>query len=260
MPATPAWPPSSAPRLFVDQPLATGAAIALDGNPAHYLLNVMRLGDGDAVRLFDDRTGEWTATVLEHRKRSLVLGVADWLGERETVPDLWLCAAPVRRQRWEWVVEKATELGVARIVPVLTRRAVVDKVKPERLRAIAIEAAEQCGRTALPRIADAVALPVLLRDWPTDRQLLHADEAGGLANGRDGRPPRPRRHPDRAGRRLGGRGARPHRRHPPGVADHAWPPHPSRGNRRARRRRRLDGDGRRLDYLIRTRKRMVALE
>ena len=181
MPATPAWPPSSAPRLFVDQPLSAGLAVALDGASAHYLLNVMRLGDGDAVRLFDDRTGEWAATVLERRKRSLVLSVGERLSARESVPDLWLCAAPVRRQRWEWVVEKATELGVARIVPVLTRRAVVDKVKPDRMRAISVEAAEQCGRTALPEIADVVALPDLLAAWLADRQLLHADEAGGRA-------------------------------------------------------------------------------
>ena len=179
MPATPAWPPSSAPRLFVDQPLCADLAVALDGNPAHYLLNVLRLGEGDAVRLFDDRTGEWAASVLERRKRSLVLRVGEHLGQREAVPDLWLCVAPVRRTRWEWVVEKACELGVARVVPVLTERGVVDKVKPDRLRAIAIEAAEQCGRTTLPEIADAVPIARLLADWRADRQLLHADEAGG---------------------------------------------------------------------------------
>ncbi len=179
MPAAPAWPPSSAPRLFVDRPLTEGAAVPATPEALHYLTRVMRLGEGDAVRLFDDRTGEWAAELGPPAKRALVFHVKHRLGSREAVPDLWLCAAPVRRPRWEWVVEKATELGVARILPVLTRRAVVDKVRPERMRAIAVEAAEQCGRTALPRIGEALPLADLLADWPADRQLLHADEAGG---------------------------------------------------------------------------------
>ena len=179
MPATPAWPPSSAPRLFVDHTLAAGATVPATPEALHYLTRVLRLGDGGAVRLFDDRTGEWVARLAVHSKRVGVFRVEHQVDSREAVPDLWLCAAPVRRQRWEWTVEKATELGVARIVPVLTRRAVVDKVKPERMRALAIEAAEQCGRTALPAIADAVTLPDLLAAWPANRQLLHADEGGG---------------------------------------------------------------------------------
>ena len=123
MPATPAWPPSSAPRLFVDQPLSAGAAVPATAEALHYLTRVMRLGEGDAVRLFDDRTGEWAARLGPPAKRALMFHVEHLIGSRERVPDLWLCAAPVRRQRWEWVVEKATELGVARIVPLLTRRA-----------------------------------------------------------------------------------------------------------------------------------------
>lgn len=188
MPATPAWPPSSAPRLFVDRTLTEGAAVPATTEALHYLTRVMRLNEGDAVRLFDDRTGEWVATLGARSKRELIFHVEHRIGSRERVPDLWLCSAPVRRQRWEWVVEKATELGVARIVPVLTRRAVVDKVKPDRLRAIAIEAAEQCGRTALPEIADALPLTRLLSEWPADRQLLHADEAGGQPMSADARP------------------------------------------------------------------------
>ena len=181
MPATPAWPPSSAPRLFVDVILSEGAAVPATPEALHYLTRVLRLGGGDAVRLFDDRTGEWVAELGEPGRRALMFHVKHRLGPREGVPDLWLCAAPVRRQRWEWMVEKATELGVARVVPVLTRRAVVDKAKPDRMRAIAVEAAEQCGRTALPEIAEAVPLPALLENWPPERQLLHADEAGGQA-------------------------------------------------------------------------------
>lgn len=180
MPATPAWPPDSTPRLFVERELAPGAEVRIDGGQAHYLLSVMRLKVGDPVRLFDDRTGEWLGIARHVGKRDLSLEITDHLFEREPVPDLWLCAAPIKKGRVDWVAEKACELGVARLVPVYTRRAVVDRLNLERLRAHMIEAAEQCGRTALPELADPVKLPALLRDWPTDRALFFADEAGGL--------------------------------------------------------------------------------
>ncbi|MGT2513143.1 16S rRNA (uracil(1498)-N(3))-methyltransferase [Sphingomonas panni] len=180
MPATPAWPPDSSPRLFVDQPLSEHARIRLDGAQAHYLLSVMRVKDGDVVRLFDDATGEWLAHATEVRKRDLTLAVADHLRPRETVPDLWLCIAPTKKGRIDWVIEKACELGVDRIVPALTRRTVVDRLNLDRLRAHAIEAAEQCGRTALPALAEPVKLPALLRDWPAERALFFADETGGV--------------------------------------------------------------------------------
>lgn len=178
--ATPAWPPQSTPRLFVEQPLAAGAAVPLDGAQAHYLGGVMRLKVGDPVKLFDDSNGEWLAIAESVGKRALVLRVERKLRERETVPDLWLCAAPIRKGRVDWVAEKACELGVARLVPVLTRRAVVDKVNADRLRAHMIEAAEQCGRTALPTLADPVKLGALLADWPAERTLFFADETGGV--------------------------------------------------------------------------------
>jgi 16S rRNA (uracil1498-N3)-methyltransferase len=179
MPATPAWPPQSAPRLFVDAELAPGP-LRLDGPQAHYLVSVMRVKAGDAVKLFDDRTGEWLGVVAQVGKRDLVLDVTDTLREREAVPDLWLCAAPIKKGRIDWVAEKACELGVARLAPVLTRRAVVDKLNLERLRSHMIEAAEQCGRTALPELVEPVKLPAILRDWPAGRALFFADETGGL--------------------------------------------------------------------------------
>lgn len=178
--ATPAWPPASTPRLYVDQPLDQLQEIPLSGPQAHYLLSVMRARPGDPVRLFDDRSGEWLAEVAHAGKRDLVLAIRARLGPRESVPDLWLLAAPIRKGRIDWVIEKACELGVARIVPVLTRRAVVDKINPERLAAHMIEAAEQCGRTALPELAELARLDSLLRDWPEDRALIFADEAGGI--------------------------------------------------------------------------------
>lgn len=179
MPATPAWPPKSAPRLFVPAPLAEGAAVALDGPQAHYLGKVMRVGPGDAVVLCDDTTGEWTARVAEVGKRQVVLVPEIHTRSREQVPDFILCAALLKKPHFDMVLEKATELGVRRIQPLLTRRCVADKLNPERARAIVTEAAEQCARTALPELAEPVKLEVLLRDWPAERALFFADETGG---------------------------------------------------------------------------------
>lgn len=179
MPATPAWPPRSAPRLFVAAPLAEGAEVVLDGGQAHYLLRVMRAAPGDAVVLCDDVTGEWAAAIASAGRREAVLRVGARLRGREPVPDLWLCAALLKKDRFDLVLEKASELGVRRIVPVLARRCVADRLNPDRARAILTEAAEQCARTALPELADTVTLAALLRDWPAERTLFFADEQGG---------------------------------------------------------------------------------
>lgn len=178
MPATPAWPPQSAVRLFVETPLSLGTTLTVGGAQAHYLLNVMRMKVGTVLKLFDDATGEWAAEVVATAKRDITLSITTHLRPREPVPDLWLGAAPIRRARFDFLAEKACELGVARFTPVLTRRAVVDKVKPDRLRAQMIEAAEQCGRTALPTLD----LETKLADWLKmlgDRALFFADETGG---------------------------------------------------------------------------------
>ncbi len=178
MPATPAWPPQSAVRLFVETPLSQDAVLTIGGAQAHYLLNVMRMKVGTVLKLFDDTSGEWAAEVVATAKRDITLSVTTHLRPREPVPDLWLGAAPIRRARFDFLAGKACELGVARFTPVLTRRAVVDKVKPERLRLQMIEAAEQCGRTALP----ALDPETKLADWLEmlgDRILFFADEEGG---------------------------------------------------------------------------------
>lgn len=181
MPATPAWPPRSAPRLFVVGPLSEGASVTLDGNPAHYLAKVMRVAPGDAVILCDDLTGEWAAKVVAVGKRDVTLEAVERLREREAVPDLWLCPALLKKDRFDLVLEKATELGVAEIRPTLTRRCVADKLNPERARSIVIEAAEQCARTALPVLAEPVQLTAMLRDWPAGRMLFFANELGGTS-------------------------------------------------------------------------------
>jgi 16S rRNA (uracil1498-N3)-methyltransferase len=179
MPATPAWPPKSAPRLFVEQVLGEGVQVSIEGPQAHYLGRVMRVGPGDAVILCDNVTGEWAARVTEAGKRDVVLAVETMLRPRELVPDFTLCAALLKKDRFDLVLEKACELGVARIQPVLTRRCVADKLNLERARAILTEAAEQCARTALPELLAPVKLDALLKDWDSGRALFFADENGG---------------------------------------------------------------------------------
>lgn len=178
MPATPAWPPQSAPRLFVEGPLEPGLR-RIDGPQAHYLGSVMRLKPGEAVKLFDGTSGEWLGIARDVGKRDLTLEITEQLRPHEAVPDLWLCAAPIKKGRIDWVAEKACELGVARLVPVLTRRTVIDRLNLDRLRSHMIEAAEQCGRTALPELVEPVKLAALLATWPAGRALFFADETGG---------------------------------------------------------------------------------
>jgi len=178
MPATPAWPPASLPRLYVEETLSAGTHLVLEGQQANYLGTVLRLGEGAQVKLFDDRTGEWLAEVTEAGKRRVSLHVVQQLREREPVPDLWLLFAPIKKGRIDWVAEKAAELGVARVLPVLTQRTIVDRVNTDRLMAHMIEAAEQCERTALPTIGEPQKLAQILREWPADRTLFFADETG----------------------------------------------------------------------------------
>lgn len=179
MPATPAWPPRSAPRLFVVGPLAEGVSVAIEGTQAHYLAKVMRAANGDAVILCDDLTGEWAAEVTAVGKRDLSLVVKSRLRPREDVPDFTLCAALLKKDRFDLVLEKATELGVRSIQPVLTRRCVADKLNLVRAQALVTEAAEQCARTALPQVSAPMKLDAMLKNWEVDRRLLFADETGG---------------------------------------------------------------------------------
>ncbi|MEO6579637.1 MAG: 16S rRNA (uracil(1498)-N(3))-methyltransferase [Sphingomicrobium sp.] len=181
MPATPAWPPRSLPRLYVDPPLSAGIAVGLDPAQTNYLGNVLRLKEGGEVLLFDGVSGEWLARVAEVGKRRMILGVIERAREQECVPDLTLAFAPVKKGRVDWLVEKAVELGVARLEPVITRRTIVDKLNLERMRIHIVEAAEQCGRTALATIAEPLKLETWLKSLDTARRLYFADETGGEA-------------------------------------------------------------------------------
>jgi 16S rRNA (uracil1498-N3)-methyltransferase len=188
MPATPAWPPKSLTRLFVRQPLDEGLQVELDRSQANYLGNVMRLRADDGVLLFDGQSGEWLARVGESGRKCMTLTVERKTREPETIPDVSLAFAPVKRAQTDWLVEKATELGAARLIPVITRRTIVERVKLDRLDAIAIEAAEQCGRTRLPAIAEPMPLRQLLDERDPERTLYFADESGGEPVARAFRP------------------------------------------------------------------------
>jgi 16S rRNA (uracil1498-N3)-methyltransferase len=181
MPATPAWPPKSLPRLFVRTPLSEGMRVELDAGQANYLGNVMRLGEDAELLIFDGVSGEWLSRIAEAGKKRMALSVQQRTREPEVIPDVWLAFAPVKRTQTDWLVEKATELGVAKLLPVMTRRTIAERVKLERLEAITIEAAEQCGRTVLPDIAEPLPLARFLEQRDATRKLYFADESGGEA-------------------------------------------------------------------------------
>ena len=179
MPAMPAWPPQSTPRLFVETLLSDGIELPIVGPQAHYLISVMRMKQGAPVKLFDNVSGEWLAEVAMIGKRDLILHVNGRLRDREGVPDIWLLAAPIKKARIDLIAEKACELGVARYQPIITRRTVIERLNLERLRSHMVEAAEQCGRTALPELAEPVKLAAMLKSWPKERTVFFADDGGG---------------------------------------------------------------------------------
>jgi 16S rRNA (uracil1498-N3)-methyltransferase len=167
-----------AARLFVEAPLAPGAAIELDRDRAHYLQHVLRLSPGTTLELFNGRDGGWAATIERFEKRGAQLMAQTLRRKQHAAPDIWLCFAPLKRARIDLVVEKATELGVARLLPVETRRTVTERVNLDRLRAIATEAAEQCERLDVPQIDAPVSLSQLLQSWDVRRTLHVAAESG----------------------------------------------------------------------------------
>ena len=163
-------------RLYVDQPLAPGQAVRLSPDQAHYLTGVMRLAAGAPILLFNGRDGEWRATLAEASKRGAIAIPDTQTKPLHLPPDLWLLFAPIKKARTDFIVEKAVELGAARILPVQTRHTNSDRIRQDRLQAHAVEAAEQCGATFVPEVTDLHHLDKLLAQWPTDRRLYWCDE------------------------------------------------------------------------------------
>lgn len=163
-------------RLFVDQPLGAGQAVALGAEAANYLFNVMRLGKGASVALFNSRDGEWRAEVAEAGKRQGIAVCQAQTAPQVMPPDLWLMFAPVKKERTAFIVEKAVELGVARLMPVATRHMNSERWRVDKQTAHAVEAAEQCGATFVPQVDDLQQLDRILAQWPEGRLLYWADE------------------------------------------------------------------------------------
>ncbi len=165
-------------RLYVEGDLASGLVVGLDSPRAHYLRSVLRLQPGARVALFNGRDGAWTARIEGLGKGWASLTVEELMTAQRAEPDIWLCFAPIKRGRLDFLVEKATELGVSRLQPVITDRTIVERVNLGRLRANVREAAEQCERLTLPEVAEPIGLSALLADWPAERDLLFCAEAG----------------------------------------------------------------------------------
>jgi len=167
-----------ATRLYVPDDLGPGLSLALAEGQAHYLRNVLRLGPGAALALFNGRDGEWSGRIDGIAKGRCAVALGERTRQQIAEPDLWLVFAPVKRARIDYLVEKATELGVAELRPVRTQRTIVERVNVERLQANAVEAAEQTERLAVPLVHPPESLPALIPRWPEGRRLIVCDERG----------------------------------------------------------------------------------
>jgi 16S rRNA (uracil1498-N3)-methyltransferase len=170
------------PRLHVEGALAAGGRLGLDGPQVNYLRNVLRLKGGDPVLVFNGRDGEWRAALTDLGKRAIALTVEDRIREQTPAPDLHYLFAPLKHARLDYMVQKAVEMGVARLQPVLTRHGQVARVNQERMRANAIEAAEQCGILALPEIAPPITFERMICECEATRLLVFCDEDAELAD------------------------------------------------------------------------------
>jgi len=164
-------------RLHVDAPLQDGAPIALDRGQSNYLVTVMRLEAGASVAVFNGRDGEWRAELTDAHRKAATLTARAQMRAQEALPDLHLVFAPIKKARTDFIVEKACEMGCARVRPVITRYTQSDRLNLDRLRAHMIEAAEQCGGVSVPDLDPAQPLGTMLAEWSPDRRLIFCDEA-----------------------------------------------------------------------------------
>jgi 16S rRNA (uracil1498-N3)-methyltransferase len=163
-------------RLYVEAPLNAGGLVELPKDKAHFLKNVLRLNTGQHISFFNGRDGEWLGRIETLSKSSATVALENQTRPQSPMPDVWLVFAPIKRARIDFVAEKATELGVAQIRPVITRRTVMARVNTGRLEANALEAAEQCERLDVPQVFEPQQLDKLLDSWPAGRRILWCDE------------------------------------------------------------------------------------
>ena len=165
-------------RLYVNAALAPEAEVSLPEASSHYLCNVMRLPEGTCLSCFDGVSGEYEAEIICAHKKQTVLRVCCKRRDFCPSPDIWLLFAPVKKDKTDFIIEKACELGVSKIIPVVTARTIVEKVRSERYQAQVVEAAEQCRRLDIPAVEAVAPLPELLRGWKPERRLFFMDETG----------------------------------------------------------------------------------
>src|SRR5215510_12112773 len=167
----------NAQRLFLQADLAEGTTVAASVSQANYVKNVLRLKEGDTIIVFNGRNGEWQASIADAGKRGATLRIGAKVRDQEDGPDIHYLFAPLKRARLDYMVQKATEMGVGRLQPVLTRHTTPERVNLERMRANVIEAAEQCGILRIPEVIAPRKLAGLLADWDQGRSLIFCDEA-----------------------------------------------------------------------------------
>ena len=166
-------------RLFVDMPFLNSNELELSADHKHYLTNVMRLGEGDSISVFNGHEGEWRAIIQLVRRKKCSVVIQEQIRQQDFSKGPWLIFSPIRTVRNEFIIQKACELGVTEIWPILTEYTQSRKIRPLRARATAIEAAEQCGRTDVPIVHPTINFENLLSEWPLDRRILFCDERGG---------------------------------------------------------------------------------
>jgi 16S rRNA (uracil1498-N3)-methyltransferase len=169
-------------RLYVEGDLSPGRRLDCSADQANYLINVLRLRPGAVILVFNGRDGEWRARMVDAGRRGCALEAEELVRPQEGGPDVELLFAPLKRARLDYMAQKAVEMGVARLRPVLTRRTIAERVNLERMRANVVEAAEQCGVLRLPEVAAPERLALLLASWSDDRRLIWCDEAAAAAS------------------------------------------------------------------------------
>ncbi|MBT6134253.1 MAG: 16S rRNA (uracil(1498)-N(3))-methyltransferase [Kordiimonadaceae bacterium] len=163
-------------RLYTSQELKVGLVCLVDGNQGHHLVNVTRTKMGDYVNLFNGRAGEWLGEITKIGKGKAKITVREKTNEQTFEQDIWYLFAPIKKARVDYVVQKATELGVSRISPVITSRTNLDRIKRDKMVANCIDAAEQCGRMTIPEVDVMISLDEKLNNWPKDRAIIFCDE------------------------------------------------------------------------------------
>lgn len=175
-------------RLYINCGFKKGDMHLIEGNQGHYLVNVLRVKEDETLTIFNGFDGEWDARVVKVGKGKTTIAIGQKIEGQTSEPDLWYMYAPVKKARVDYIIQKATELGVRKIIPVVTKRTNLDRVKHEKLVANAIEAAEQSGRMTVPLIEDLISSEDILREWPADRGLLFCDEKGEALQMKDINP------------------------------------------------------------------------